>query len=183
MSFELLLQDAEKLASNPNKLRQARTEIEQMDFREVELSAEDFHRLVFMQAPSAENWEKYFPFRYSLCGKTLETIVEKIKNKGSNPVEIFHKLSKEDDWFERYLVLSARFSPRLMGHLWIRDLRVSEEKERGINGSFYIEDGSHRALVYAVYLAFSEPELDYDKTPVMVYHAETWKHILPWARP
>lgn len=182
MSLKLLLEDAKKLAGNSNKLKQARTGIKRMKFCEKELSAKEFHRLVFMQAPSKENWEKSFPLRNSICGKSLETIVEKIKNKGSNPVEIFHKLSKGDDWFEQYLVRSVRFDPRLMGHLWVRDLRAFEE-ERGINGSFYIEDGSHRALVYALYLAFPEQELDYDKTPVMVYHAKTWEHILPWARP
>ena len=179
MSFDLLLKDAKKLVNNPNKLRRAREDIRQMEFCERKLSFEEFHNLVFMLAPPDENWDEYFPFRNSLCGKTLETIIEKIKHKGDNPLEIFHELSKEDDWFESHFVLSARFDPRLMGHLWIRDLR-EHEKEQGIKGSFYIDDGGHRALVYALYLACKQ--LDYKETPVMAYHGATWEHILTWAQ-
>ncbi|MCY3549103.1 MAG: hypothetical protein OXH39_01485 [Candidatus Poribacteria bacterium] len=180
MSFDCLLKDAKELVNNPNKLKQTHANIRQMEFHKIELCSKQFHNLVFMVAPEEENWDKYFPLRYPLCGKTLETIVKKIKHKGDNPVEIFHELSKEDDWFKSHFVLSARFDPRLMGHLWIRDLR-EQEKEQGINGSFYIEDGGHRALIYALYLAFEQ--LDYDKAPVMVYHTKTWEPILPWAQP
>ena len=178
MSFELLLKDAKELVDNPNELRQTHADIRQMEFREIELCSEQFHNLVFMLAP--EGWDKSFPLRYSLCGKTLKTIVKKIRHKGNSPIKIFHELSKEDNWFENYFVRSARFDPRLMGHLWIRNLR-EYEKEHGINGSFYIEDGCHRALVYALYLAFEQ--LDYDKAPVMAYHTKTWKPIFPWSQP
>lgn len=180
MSFDLLLKDAKELASNPNELRRTRMNIKQMELHEIKLCSKQFHNLVFMQAPKEENWERNFPTRYSLCGKTLETIVKKIIHKGNDPVEILHELSKEDDWFQHHFVLSIRFDTRLMGHLWIRDLRIHEDKQ-DIKGSFYLEDGSHRALVYALYLACRQ--LDYDKTPVMAYHAATWKHILPWAHP
>ena len=180
MSFDLLLKDAKELVNNPNELKRTRVNIRQVVLNNKKLCSKQFHDLIFMLAPKAENWDEYFPLRYSLCGKTLETIIKKIKHKGNNPVEIFHELSKEDDWFKRYFVLSARFDPRLMGHLWIRDLRT-HENEQGIKGSFYIEDGGHRALVYALYIACEQ--LDYDKAPVMAYHTKTWKHILPWAQP
>ena len=180
MSFDLLLKDAKELVNDSNKLKQTCTDIRQMQLQEIELSYEQFHKLVFMLAPSEENWSMNYPLRDSLCEETLETNVKIIRNKGDSPIEAFYQLSKEDDWFERYFVMSARFDPRLMGHLWIRDLRV-HEKNAGINGSFYIEDGYHRALVYAVYIAFAL--LDYDKMPVMANYAKTWRPILPWSQP
>ena len=182
MSFDLLFSDAKKLVSNPNELKQAHANIRQVEFSERKLCCKQFRDLVFMLAPKEENWEMKFPLRHLLCGTTLETIVnlKKIRHKGNNPIEIFHELSKEDDWFKRHFVLSTRFDPRLMGHLWIRDLRTHGE-EQHIKGSFYIEDGGHRALVYALYLACGQ--LDYNKIPVVTYHAATWKHILPWAQP
>ncbi len=180
MSFDLLLQDVKELVRNPDELKQTRLDIQQMKFREVKLCSKQFRNLVFMKAPKEENWKENFPIRYSLCGKTLETMVKTIKHKGNNPVEILHELSQEDDWFQRHFVLSIRFDPRLIGRLWIRDLRTHEDKQ-GMKGSFYLEDGGHRALVYALYIACDQ--LDYDKIPVMAYHAETWKHILPWAQP
>ena len=180
MSFELLLKDAKKLVNNPNELKRIHADIRQMEFCELELCSKQFHDLVFMLAPKEENWEVEFPSRNLLCGETIGTNVKNIRHKGKSPVEIFDELSEKDDWFESYLVLSARFDPRLMGHLWIRDLRT-HEKEQEIKGSFYIEDGCHRALVYALYLAFEH--LDYDKAPVMAYHTTTWKPILPWSQP
>ena len=182
MSFDRLLKDAKELVNNPNKLKQTHANIRQIEFRKIELCSKQFHNLVFMLAPKEENWKMKFPLRHLLCGKTLETIVnlKKIRHKRNNPVEIFYELSKEDDWFKRHFVLSARFDPRLMGHLWIRDLR-EHGKEQGINGSFYIEDGCHRALIYALYLAFEQ--LEYDKAPVMAYYTKTWEPILPWSQP
>ena len=179
MSFDLLLEDARELVDNPDDLKRVHMNIRQVEFREIKLCYKQFRNLVFMQAPEEENWNKNHPIRSCLCGKTLETIIEKIMHKGNNPVEILHELSKEDDWFKWHFVLSVRFDPRLMGHLWIRDLRTHED-EPDIKGSFYIEDGGHRALVYALYLACEQ--LDYDKTSVMAYYTATWKHILPWAQ-
>ena len=180
MSFDLLYKDAKELVRNPDKLKRTRSDIQQMEFREIKLCYKEFRDLVFMQAPEEEDWDKNHPIRSSLCGKTLGMIVKEIKHRGNNPIEMLRELSKEDSWFETHFVLSARFDPRLMGHLWIRDLRV-HENERGIKGSFYIEDGGHRALVYALYIACEQ--LNYDKTPVVAYYAATWKHILPWAQP
>ena len=180
MSFDLLLEDAKELVNNPNELKRSRAEIKRVEFREIKLSFKQFHNLVFMQAPEEEDWDKNHPIRSPLCGKTLGMIVKEIKRKENNPIEILRELSKEDGWFKTHFVLSARFDPRLIGHLWIRDLGA-HENERGIKGSFYIEDGGHRALVYALYIACEQ--LDYDKTPVVAYYTATWKHILPWAQP
>lgn len=97
MSFDLLLQDAKELVRNPDELKQTRSDIQQMKFREVKLCSKQFRNLIFMKAPKEENWKENFPIRYSLCGKTLETMVKTIKHKGNNPVEILHELSQEDD--------------------------------------------------------------------------------------
>ena len=136
MSFELLLENAKELVNNPNELKRTQADIRQMQLREIELSSEQFHNLVFMLAPREENWKMRYPLRDLLCGKTLKTNVKNIRHKGNSPIEIFHELSKKDNWFKHYFVISARFDPRLMGNLWIRDLKLAEKKQ-DINGSFF----------------------------------------------
>lgn len=157
------------------ELNKVRENISQTPLSDRKLTYKQFHELVFMIAPS--DWKNKYPLRSQICGRTLETIVKDIRNKGNDPLEVFYELSKQDSWFESYFVLSARFDPRLMGRLWIRDLYPQENQL----GSFYIEDGSHRSLVYAMYIHFKH--LDYDKFPAMAYHTKTWKPILPWSRP
>ena len=60
-----------------------------------------------------------------------------------------------------------------MGELWIRNLTGYDKGERWkwSEGSFYIEDGGHRALVYAVILACDD-NVSYD--PVKALHATSW---------
>ena len=174
MSYELLLNDAKKLKHNPMELNKVRENISQTPLSDRKLTYKQFHELVFMIAPS--DWRNEYPLRSQICGKTLETIVKDIRNKGNNPLEVFYELSKQDSWFERYFVLSARFDPRLMERLWIRDLYPHENQQ----GSFYIEDGCHRSLVYAMYIHFKQ--LDYEESPALAYHTSTWKPILPWSR-
>lgn len=174
MSDKLLYEDAIKLIDDPSQLNTARKNISQMHLLDKKLTYKQFHELVFMIQP--REWGNKYPLRSQICGQTLETIVENIQDKGSNPSEVFYKLFTQDEWFKSYFVLSTRFDPRLIGHLWIRDLNPHENPQ----GSFYIEDGSHRSLVYAMYIHFKQ--LDYEKCPAMAYHTKTWNPILPWSR-
>ena len=48
-------------------------------------------------------------------------------------------------------IISARFDPRLLGELLIRPLAAYEKPIHSPKIRFYLEDGNHRALVYAVF--------------------------------
>ena len=67
--------------------------------------------------------------------------------------------------------MSARFDSHLLGELKIRPLAF-EEKEHSSEGSFYLEDGNHRALVYSVFLRLGVIE-EYE--PVRVIFSEDWE--------
>ena len=60
-------------------------------------------------------------------------------------------LSEDEPWFDGCFIMSARFDYRLLGELKIRPLET-EETSVSPDGSFYLEDGNHRALVYLVFL-------------------------------
>ena len=73
-------------------------------------------------------------------------------------------------------IASARFDPRLLGELKIRPLDM-EEKRDSPDGSFYLEDGNHRALVYTVFLRLG---IIKEYNPVRAIVSEDWEHIYPW---
>ena len=89
-----------------------------------------------------------------------------------------HWLGKSADnkWFENCIVMNGTFDPRLIGELWVRDLLKG--KLESPEGRYYIEDGSHRALVYALNLEFNNV-VKY--IPVKIRLCKSWRHILPWA--
>ena len=47
-----------------------------------------------------------------------------------------------------------------------------KEKLCALGGSFYVEDGNHRALVYAVILECAQGQVEYQ--PVKALHATSW---------
>ena len=59
-----------------------------------------------------------------------------------------------------------------MGELWNRNLSdySGGEKETCPNGSFYVEDGNHRVLAYAMHVKLGKIEY----TPVDAIHATSW---------
>ncbi len=85
-----------------------------------------------------------------ICRKILKTYFH---HKYLNNYDI--KAKKDDDsyedypWFRDHEILCDGFRKEVMGELWIRNLTgySGGERERCPEGSFYIEDGNHRALV------------------------------------
>ena len=72
-------------------------------------------------------------------------------------------------WFERHLILAEHFNKSLMTKLWIRN-RTEGGPEQDSGGNFYIQDGNHRALVYAVRVECGEENYD----DVEALHAPFW---------
>lgn len=92
------------------------------------------------------------------------------------------KAKKDDEsfeskpWFRDHMLLSKGFEKEVMGELWIRNLTDYDGGERWNcgNGSFYIEDGNHRALVYAMILECNKENDDFSYDPVKALHATSW---------
>ena len=159
------------------------------EFTRLELEDYEFDNLVFMGPPPI--WEKYpddHEFLLELCFKPLKEVAQIVKQKShilkpskspQNATEVFKRLHdanikpKDEDqsWFRRHMLLSENFHKELMGSLWIRNLAnyPGGEKDKCPDGSFYIEDGNHRALVYAMMVAFDETYED-----VEALHATSW---------
>ena len=91
----------------------------------------------------------------------------------------FLSISLEDEpWFEGCFLISARFDPRLMGELLVRPLAAYEKPAHSPKVRFYLEDGNHRALVYAVFLRLCAEKYQ----PVRVIFSKDWTHLYPWAQ-
>ena len=72
-------------------------------------------------------------------------------------------------WFMDHKELNQCFNKDFMPPIWVRNLS-SDERNSCPNGSYYIEDGNTRSLVYAL-KAISE-EVKY--TPFPAIHATSW---------
>ena len=131
--------------------------------------------------PRWENEPEAHKFLLSLCGVSLKNVVEKVKKEsnydGQNPTDVFRGIdvkAKDEDnpWFQRHVEISQSFDKNRMGELWIRNLSdYSEgEREKCPNGSFYVEDGNHRALVYAMHIKLGKIEY----SPIDAIHATSW---------
>jgi hypothetical protein len=158
------------------------------EFTELRLEKNEFDNLVFMNAPpSWESKPDEHKFLLSICGVSLKEVVKKVvedsRYNGSDPTEVFRNIdvvteSSNKSWFERHVSISQCFDKDRMGELWIRNLsdyvdRNGEragERKRCPTGSFYIEDGNHRALVYAMYIEFGKMEY----SQVDAIHATSW---------
>lgn len=135
---------------------------ENYEYTKLELDKEEFENLIFMGPPPI--WEKYpqeHKFLRSLCFKPLKDVVELViketEKEKTSAVSVFeglqHIKTKNESvpWFEKHKMISHAFDKRIMDRLWIRNItKGGREKESG--GKFYIQDGNHRALVYAVIL-------------------------------
>lgn len=133
-------------------------------------------------------------FLQGLCCKSLKEVVkaviEKSGLKGQNltSTAVFEQLDmkakherggeESEPWFKSYADLSRCFNKDLMPPIWIRNLSYSpdgkdrRERELCSDGTYYIEDGNHRALIYALRLKFNE-EKDYK--PFEAIHATSWE--------
>ncbi len=162
------------------------------EFTKFDLTEDEFNNLVFMGAPShwkeAKNESKSCNFLYDLCHKPLKYVVEKVMRgaKHSDPNMVFERLldikTKDEayPWFLQHLRISQHFNKELMDRLWIRNLTKYDdvgkpegnkcERTKCPDGSFYLEDGNHRALVYAVHIVCGAESY----RPVKVLHATSW---------
>lgn len=165
------------------------------EFTRLQLTQEEFNNLHFMNPPTHEEDRFEDDFLESLCAKALKNVVEmvidKSSYKGKDPTQIFQGIDAKSkpgkgQWFRRHTLISKRFNIELMGSLWIRNLThwndgagnwVGERTDQP-KCSFYITDGNHRALVYAVQVVCGKT---YE--PVKAIHATSWdiaSGILGW---
>lgn len=152
------------------------------EFTRLRLERCEFDNLVFMNAPGSWKAEpKKNRFLLSICRLTLKEVVEKVIEestfKGDNPTKVFNNIDNErSSWFEPHANISLSFDKSRMGNLWIRNLssysnpQGKGERQDCPNGSFYVDDGNHRALVYAMYVRLGKMEY----TPVDAIHATSW---------
>ena len=157
------------------------------EFTKLYLQKCEFDNLVFMGPP--RSWTKPPPekdtkFLVSLGYQPLKEVVKKViersglKGQNPTPTEVFENIDviargDTEPWFKPHARLSRCFNKGLMDKLWIRNLVSnlnSKERKFAQNGSFYTEDGNHRALAYALYIDLTE--MDYE--PVEAIHATSW---------
>ena len=180
---KLLMDDANELYECSSKYEEYRRKIEMAEYETFPLSEAQFNRLVFMEANNTV-WDKNQEMVDKLTPtgepRTLKAVVDRIvaEYPHDQPIKIFKHLSEDEPWFDGCFILSARFDYRLLGELKIRPL-TSYEKTPSPEGSFYLEDGNHRALVYSVFLQLGVIK-EYE--PVGVIWSPDWEHIYPWGQ-
>ena len=194
----LLLENARKNNLNASCRQAARRNIEKAVYFHRTLSTKDaFFNLVWMDAVNILGVQLYNKLTPKDEPRTLKNVVERMRERyrGDSPHEILSALNHElsllgcvneyiwerntsenNKWFSACVAINGTFDPRLIGELWVRDLLADESKQSPA-GIYYIEDGSHRALVYALNLVFHQTAY----VPVNVYWCRSWKHIFSWA--
>lgn len=151
------------------------------EFTRLKLERDEFENLVFMGYPRpwAEDKERH-GFLLDICYKPLNQVVKKVIEEsglvGNDliPVKVFDSIDiivngEKDPWFRRHAHLSLSFSKGLMDKLWVRNL-APHERKCSPNGTFYMEDGNHRALVYAMHIELGKAIYE----PVNAIHATSW---------
>ena len=177
------MDDANELYWRPSKYQKYYHKIENAEYQTFCLSEKEFNNLVFMEANDTV-WDENQKLVNKLTPKgesrTLKAVVERIVTEYPHdlPIKIFKHLSEDEPWFDGCFIVSARFDPRLLGELKIRPL-TNEERTHSSEGSFYLEDGNHRALVYSVFLRLG---IIKEYEPVRVIFSEDWEHIYPWGQ-
>ena len=180
---ELLLADAHQLSASPSEYEATRQQIERVEYKTFTLSEADFYDLVFMEANDAV-WANNQKLVDTLTPKgksrTLKEVVDRILKAYpyESPIKVFKHLSEDEPWFEGCFLISARFDLRLMGELLVRPLAAYEKPAHSPKIRFYLEDGNHRALVYAVFLRLCAERYQ----PVRVIFSKDWTHLYPWAQ-
>ena len=180
---ELLLVDANRLLALHSEYEATRQQIERAEYKTFTLREADFDDLVFMEANDvvwANNQKLVDLLTPKGESRTLKEVVDRILKvyPHESPIEVFKHLSEDEPWFEGCFLISARFDPRLMGELLIRPLTAYEKPAHSPRIRFYLEDGNHRALVYAVFLRLCEQAYE----PVRVIFSKDWTHLYPWAQ-
>ena len=161
------------------------------EFTRLKLDRDEFENLVFMGYP---HWWKEDKARHTflidLCYKPLKKVAVKVIEKSGLdgqdiiPVKVFDSIDiiakdensqlEKDPWFRHHACLSLSFSKGRMDKLWIRNLvnPCVDPRERGNSPdrTFYIKDGNHRALVYAVHLELGKAIYE----SVDAIHATSW---------
>lgn len=180
---ELLLADAHQLSASHSEYEATRQQIERAEYETFTLSEADFYDLVFMEANDsvwANNQELVDVLTPKGKSRTLKEVVDRIMQvyPHESPIQVFKQLSEDEPWFEGCFIISARFDPRLMGELLVRPLAAYEKPAHSPKIRFYLEDGNHRALVYAVFLRLQAETYQ----PVRGIFSENWTHLYPWAQ-
>ena len=180
---KLLLEDANELSASQSAYEATRQQIEMAEYETFTLSEADFDDLVFMEANDAV-WANNQKLVDLLTPKgksrTLREVIDRILTAypHESPIQVFKQLSEDEPWFEGCFLISARFDLRLIGELLIRPLTAYEKPAHSPNIRFYLEDGNHRALVYAVFLRLCAETYQ----PVRVIFSKDWTHLYPWAQ-
>ena len=179
---ELLLADANRLSASTSEYEAIRQQIERAEYKTFTLREADFYDLVFMEANDnvwANNQKLVDILTPEGKSRTLKEVVDRILKAypHESPIKIFKHLSEDEPWFEGCFLISARFDPRLLGELLVRPLAAYEKPAHSSKIRFYLEDGNHRALVYAVFLRLHAETYQ----PVRVIFSKNWTHLYPWA--
>ena len=169
------------------------------EYTKLQLTENKFNNLVFMGPPSWWINEEAYPpwynkeecpklpvreedkFLHSLGFNPLNHVVQKVIERSGldgqnlNPTEVFENIGiiaryDSGPWFKKHACLSQHFRKDLMKPIWIRNL-TPEERNQCSSKTFYIEDGNHRVLVYAVHIACGAATYE----PVEAIHATSWK--------
>ena len=178
----LLIEDANELYCWPSKYETYRRNIEKAEDERFCLTEAQFNRLVFMKANDTV-WDKNQALVNKLTPagqpRTLKAVTERIVKEypHDSPINVFKHLSEDEPWIDGCFIVSARFDHRLLGELKVRPL-THWEKKHSPEGSFYLEDGNHRALVYSVLLRMGVLKR-YES--VQAIRSLDWAHIYPWA--
>lgn len=192
MSNEALLQNAKQVLGE-NRLEDVRKEIETAKYHFGLIMDKDiFLKKLIWMGPPAE-WNTCTPSATTMGkiygrlapegkSRSLSNIVERIRSNysGSTSEQLLTALCEEDNWFGKHLSISTHFERLLLSPLWVRTLRPHEKQDWGESedeDKFYIEDGSHRALVYALRIVCGLEKF----MPVPILWCRSWKHILFWA--
>ena len=177
-----------------DKKREFKGTTESVVYTHITLTEEGFNNLVLFNAPPRFEHDGK-RFLKSLCTvrlyEAVEKVLEKISDYDEHGASVWDTLDMVlkntsdscDEWFAHLLSLGKSFDLDCMGKLWIRNLSNPDcTSSGGLNdgkenpeGSFYITDGSHRALIYAVKVRCDV--FAYKDHPVKAIHATTWSNL------
>ena len=191
MSNEALLKNAIRVLDRRNGLKKVREDIESTKYHFGLITDKNvfLEKLIWMGPPG--EWQTYTPSAtkegkvYEKIApegesRSLQNVAEQIRSNylGNTPEQLLTALYRDSDWFGRHLSFSTHFDPLLLS-LWVRTLRGHEKEAWGEpewQDRLYIEDGNHRALVYALRILCGD-----DFIPVPILWCKSWQHILCWA--
>ena len=168
------------------------------EFTRLQLTENEFNNLVFMGAPSWWTGAESYPpgcdpgktpkppvregdrFLDSLGFKPLQHVAQKViersglNGRNLNPTKVFENIDiipryDQKPWFQKHANISRNFHKSLMTPIFIRNLAHDERNQ--LSQTFYVEDGNHRVLVYAVHIACGATTYE----PVKAIHATSWE--------